>query len=843
MPEPQPLPILFVHHRSELGGAPTSLSHLIRQLDRTRWEPYVYCPDGLAAELFRSAGATVWTGPVASFTHIWASVYRGRRWLLFGREAAYLLPHLLELHRVLRRRPFAIVHLNDAPLVPAAVLARLHGIPIVWHLRSSLPFGGTDTRSRLVRRLVRWSAASSIAINGDVADSYATGSEVVPNSVELDRFHPGDTASARAGLGLDNNRPVVTFFGFLYPSKGFREFILAARRVKEQGIDAQYLMVGGAVRGSAFFRSPLGRVVRLLDLARDYEQEARALIDESGLADSIRLVPFTGDTSVIYRASDVVVAPSRGPELGRPVIEAAASGVPVVATGSATGGGVVVDGETGVLVPELTPEHLGDGILALIGDEERRARIGAAARLHAETHFDARLNAQAIERIYERLVTRPLPGRTPILYVHHRPQLGGAPSSLAHLIANLDARFEPHVYCPPGAAAELFAGAGATVHTGPTAIFAHSWDRPYRGLLWLLVAREALSLPGHLRQLDRLIRTHRFPIVHLNDSPLLPAAAVAHRAGARVVWHLRSSLAGEGRDGRSRAITTLMDRWGDGAIAIDSDVAARFQLRQPVQIVHNSVRFPEPGLTADVTAARERLGIPVGPVTVGFAGFLRRQKGWPELVEAARLLVARGVPVHFVIVGGGVRSPAWFRSPYGRAIKAAGILVDEESEITELVARYGLGGSFTFLPFAKDMREVYPALDVVTFPNQGVGLGRPVLEAAAHGKPVVAAGSADGAGVLLPGVTGLLLEHGSPAELADVLERLATDPELRARLGAAAGAHAHDAFDPERNARRVEAVYDGLLASSGGGGAAAAKPHQLPKASAGTTNGASPTLR
>lgn len=842
MPEQQPLPILFIHHRSELGGAPTSLSHLIRQLDRARWEPYVYCPDGPAAELFRSAGATVWTGPVASFTHIWASVYRGRRWLLFGREAAYLLPHLLELQRVLRRRPFALVHLNDAPLAPAAVLARLHGIPIVWHLRSSLPFGGTDARSQLVRRLVRWAASASIAINGDVADSYAVGSEVVPNSVELDRFRPGGE-DARASLELDGERPVVTFFGFLYPSKGFREFILAAKHVQEHGVEAQYLMVGGAVRGSAFFRSPLGRLVRLLDLARDYEQEARALIEESGLARSIRLVPFTGDTSVIYRASDVVVAPSRGPELGRPVIEAAASGVPVVATGSRTGGGVVVDGETGVLVPELTPEHLGDGILALVADEERRARIGAAARRHAEAHFDARLNAQSIERIYERLVVRPAPGRTPILYVHHRPQLGGAPSSLAYLISNLDPRFEPHVYCPPGAAAELFAGAGATVHTGPTAIFAHSWDRPYRGLLWLLALREALSLPGHVRALDRLIRRHRFPIVHLNDSPLLPAAAVAHRAGARVVWHLRSALAGEGRDGRSKAITALMDRWGDEAIAIDSDVAARFPLRQPVRIVHNSVRFPDPAAGSDPDAARERLGIPAGPVTVGFAGFLRRQKGWPELVEAARILVARGVPVHFVIVGGGVRPPAWFRSPYGRAIKAAGILVDEESAITELVARYGLGGSFTFLPFVKDMREVYPALDVVTFPNQGVGLGRPVLEAAAHGKPVVAAGSADGAGVLLPGRTGLLLEHGSPAELAAVLEQLATDAELRARLGEAAAVHARDAFDPVRNARRVEAVYDGLLARAGTDAAPAAAAHQLPKTSDGTANGASPTLR
>src|SRR5438876_7942364 len=89
-PSRRPIPILFVHHRSELGGAPASLSYLIRELDRERFEPHVYCPPGPAADLFREAGATVHTGEVAAFTHIWASTYSGRRWLLLAREIARL---------------------------------------------------------------------------------------------------------------------------------------------------------------------------------------------------------------------------------------------------------------------------------------------------------------------------------------------------------------------------------------------------------------------------------------------------------------------------------------------------------------------------------------------------------------------------------------------------------------------------------------------------------------------------------------------------------------------------------------------------------------------------------
>src|SRR5437588_493067 len=800
-------PVLFVHHRSELGGAPASLSYLIRELDPAHFEAHIYCPPGPAAELFTQAGAKVHTGPVAGFTHIWASTYRGRRWLLFLRELGLLPHHVLRFRRTLRRHRFELVHFNDSPLIPAAWLAQRESLPVVWHLRSAPPDGGRDRRSELVRTAIRNLATTSIAINHDVAGVFGVDSTVVPNSVDLDRFRPGDQEAAKAALGLPSERPVVSYFGFIYPSKGFREFIEAAAQLRDAGLAASYLIVGGAVRGQEFFQTVVGRSLQLADLTRDYESEAKALVGDLGMSEVVRFIPFTQDTANLYQASDVVVAPSQGPELGRPVIEAAASGVPVVASGSRTGGGVVVPDETGVLVDDHTADTLAAAVADLLRDEERRRALGRAARAHAERNFDPSRNARRIESIYRRILPRR--ERIPILYVHHRPQLGGAPSSLAQLIANLDQRFEPHVFCPEGPAADLFAAAGATVHTGDVSIFAHAWDSPYEGLRWLVLGREIAALPPHLRQLTRLMRQHRFPLVHLNDSPLLAAARVAHLHGAKVVWHLRSALAGEGRDRRSRAIAALMERWGDAAIAIDRDVAARFPIRLPLTIVHNSVSPPMPASNGD--SRKGSLGLPEDRVAVGFAGFVRRQKGWPELVSAAEILVDEGAPAHFVIMGGGVRPPEYFRTVRGRALAAANLLTDEESAIKELVAEKGLDRHFSFLPFTAETGEIYSALDVVTFPNQGVGLGRPVLEAATYGKPVVASGSDDGAGVLLPGKTGLLLDDATPAAIANALRELIADAGLRQRLGRAARAHALERFDPVRNARAVEAVYDTLL--------------------------------
>jgi glycosyltransferase involved in cell wall biosynthesis len=89
-----------------------------------------------------------------------------------------------------------------------------------------------------------------------------------------------------------------------------------------------------------------------------------------------------------------------------------------------------------------------------------------------------------------------------------------------------------------------------------------------------------------------------------------------------------------------------------------------------------------------------------------------------------------------------------------------------------------------------------------------------VLEAAMYGKPVVASGSRDGAGVLVPGKTGLLLDDASPPRIAAALRLLIDDPALRTSFGEAAAAHARSHFDPLVNARAVEAVYDALLGTA-----------------------------
>jgi glycosyltransferase involved in cell wall biosynthesis len=397
-----PRPILYVHHRPELGGAPQSLRYLIENLDQDRYEPHVYCPAGPAAESFAAAGARVHHGEVAAFTHIWASTYGGRRWLLLGREIAKAPDHVIRFMALLRRQSFQLVHLNDSPLIGAAYMARHVRVPVVWHLRSALSSVG-KVRPNLIRHAIQTCANATIAINADVARSFDVPSTVIPNAVDLKRFRPGDAHDVRRELGLPSNAVVVSYFGFIYPSKGFRDFIEATRIVRKLGTEAVYLIVGGPVRDTAFFSTPLGRTLSLAGLVSDHQREAEELVASLDLADCVRFVPFTQDTVRIFQASDVVVAPSRGPELGRPVLEAFACGRSVIASGSITGGGIITPDETGILVPRRSPDALAVALERLIRAPDERERIGANARAYAEQHFSAKDTARRVMKLYERV--------------------------------------------------------------------------------------------------------------------------------------------------------------------------------------------------------------------------------------------------------------------------------------------------------------------------------------------------------------------------------------------------------------------------------------------------------
>ena len=276
--------------------------------------------------------------------------------------------------------------------------------------------------------------------------------------------------------------------------------------------------------------------------------------------------------------------------------------------------------------------------------------------------------------------------------------------------------------------------------------------------------------------------------------------------GSRWCGTFWSSLPHDGRDRRSLFVTASIQRAAAATIAIDDDVAATFRLRPAPVVIANPV----------TCAGESSVPAPQSDVvSIGLLGYLRAQKGWPEFLEALRILLDRELPVRGVVIGGGVRGRDAFRGVRGRVLELCGV-PDEDADFAQRVSRLGLEGHITQLPFTETPERALASIDVLLFPNQGRGLGRPVLEAAACGKPVVASGSPSGAGLLLDGTTGYLTAP-DPASIADALARLVLDPTLRAQLGADAARHAEQ-FAPRLIAPQVENVWRKVLAGGTSGG-------------------------
>jgi len=191
------------------------------------------------------------------------------------------------------------------------------------------------------------------------------------------------------GSGVDLNRfalqpepegiPVVMLASRLLWDKGIDEFIGAVRLLRERKIKARFVLVGEPDEGNP-------ASIAAADI-HSWEQEG--LVEYWGQRD---------DMPVVITASHVIVLPSYGEGLPRVLLEAAAVGRPIVATDVPGCRDVVVDGETGYLVPVRDAAALADAIEKLLTDKESRKRMGLAGRVRVAEHYSAeRINGQYLE--------------------------------------------------------------------------------------------------------------------------------------------------------------------------------------------------------------------------------------------------------------------------------------------------------------------------------------------------------------------------------------------------------------------------------------------------------------
>jgi glycosyltransferase involved in cell wall biosynthesis len=269
---------------------------------------------------------------------------------------------------------------------PAVMLLRyLAGARLIFYMGDT-PLNSRPYRliGRLIDRLAHRVIVNSRAVRRgmEAIGVRPEKIEVIYNGKDLEQFDNAVPIDFRKRFNWPVDAPLIGFAGQFRLNKGVWDFIKAAEIVLSRFEQARFLLIGRR------------------DSANPFQGEIAKYLCERNLSDRIVFTGWIENIERAFRALDVAVVPSRHEDPAPNVsIEAAACGVPVIAT--AVGGNVeiVSDGVTGYLVEVGQQEAIAQRLLSLLGDTERRKRMGFAARDLADRMFNIRTNVRRLEEV------------------------------------------------------------------------------------------------------------------------------------------------------------------------------------------------------------------------------------------------------------------------------------------------------------------------------------------------------------------------------------------------------------------------------------------------------------
>ncbi len=417
---PERTTVLYLDHSAIMSGGEIALYNLVCALDKSRFEPVVgLFTDGPLREKLEEAGVETHVIPLdPRVLHIRKDslqVWGLCRCSVSLRHPAFVY----RLYRFVKRRQPAIIHTNSLKADFLGGLAgRLAGVPVIWHIRDRIasdymPAAAATLVRRAARYIPRFVIANSRATLASLITTGKPGRDavvllpetaaVVHSGLPPEAFHPPGSpnsyaqaaAVAHDGLPSEAYRrrrsscgAIIGLVGRIAPWKGQHIFLEAASRVRARFPEARFMIVGAPLFGE-----------------HDYEQRVHQQCAELGLDEVVEFTGHRNDVPDLISQFTILVHASTVPEpFGQVVLEGMVAGKPVVAT---RGGGVpeiVVDGETGILVPMGDSTAMAEAIIRLLGDPERAQAMGEAGRQRALTEFTIDKTARQIEAVYDQIL-------------------------------------------------------------------------------------------------------------------------------------------------------------------------------------------------------------------------------------------------------------------------------------------------------------------------------------------------------------------------------------------------------------------------------------------------------
>jgi glycosyltransferase involved in cell wall biosynthesis len=296
------------------------------------------------------------------------------------------------LGELIRRNEPQLIHANSLSTsrISGPVAAQLN-VPSIGHLRDIITVSRQAMCDINMHRLV---IAVSEATRRFHVEQGLDGGKCVAlyNGVDLKTFHPrSPNGHLHRELGLPAHARFIAAIGQLGLRKGTDVTLAAAAGVAGEFPDVHWLVIGERTSNK--------------DESREFEASLRAAASHAPLAGRVHFLGRRDDVAELLPECALLVHAARQEPLGRILLEAAASGLAIVATDVGGTREIFPDGtNSAVLVPPDDSHALGDAIRILLHDDERRRSIGMAARRRAEEAFDIRRAAARLIDTYESVI-------------------------------------------------------------------------------------------------------------------------------------------------------------------------------------------------------------------------------------------------------------------------------------------------------------------------------------------------------------------------------------------------------------------------------------------------------
>lgn len=381
--------ILFLHTTSEVGGSDVSLAHIVERLEPQRFEALVALPSqGPLVARLEQAGARVIVVPrMKKLTS-----RKGKAGLVAF--AANFPLAVASLASLIRRERVDIVHTNTIHNLYGWAAARMTGRAHVWHVREIV---WQNAPLRRMERALALQFSTRVIVTSDAVGRLFARDGVlpphvvkIPNGVDTARFVPGSSGIVRRDFGIAAGVPLVGAAARMDVWKGLDDFIDAAARVHRARPDVRFVIAGGPIEG-----------------LEPYEATLRERARASGLDGVLHFAGWRYGPDAMpafYQSLDIFVLPSREAEpFGLVVLEAMASGRPVIATAHGGPVEILAAGDTGLLVEPRHPDALAAAILDLADDPARAAAMGRAGRDRAVSRYGIDRTLQQLQVLYSSL--------------------------------------------------------------------------------------------------------------------------------------------------------------------------------------------------------------------------------------------------------------------------------------------------------------------------------------------------------------------------------------------------------------------------------------------------------